>query len=420
MNPYDPTQPQPGDWEAALSAIEAAEARADAVSRLRKWGSWGTAAAVATAVIWFGVRSEDNVKPQTTATAPLERAAEDQHVASFESASQPETDRATDAPNEAPPPSGNDAAWTEQLEWTALEEGPDANEAAPLLATETMPLEPEARGGASSSNAAASHGSTAAAARHLADDVSRPAAGEEASEQDRIGEFSEKSTQEGTSSRGMDGGINPLIPLGANLSYSTVCKSSLQLMVPSESAAPRQRAWGALFSWEGEEWAAALTREGQAGWFFRFGGVWDGRHRKWVATPAHDVFGALQAPRSVLSDQAIWASVGMEYRRHIKGRWGAVGRLDAQHLIARHLVEGQWGGGEQIVAGGASAWGQLKEESPWRVGWGAGCDWSVSEAHALRMTVGGYWSPTPTYDYIDWTEGIPRAAGELRLTWLWK
>lgn len=418
MNPYDPTQPQPGDWEAALSAIEAAEARADAVSRLRKWAGWGSAAAVATAVIWFGVRTEENGRPHTTATAPLERAAEDRPVASFESASQPEIDRASVAPNEAPPPSGNVAEWTERLEWASLQEGPDAKEAAPVLATEAMPLEPEERVFPSSSNAAASHGLTAA--RNFADAVSQPAAGKEASERDRIGEFSEEPTQVGTTSADMNGGINPLIHLGASPIYSKAYNPSLQVISAIESDAPRQRAWGALFSWEGEEWAAALTREVQAGWLFRLGGVWDGRHRKWVAIPAHDVFGALQAPRSVLSDQAIWAAVGMEYRRHIKGRWGAVGRLDAQHLIARHLVEGQWGGGEQIVAGGTSAWGQLKEESPWRVGWGAGCDWSVSEAHALRMTVGGYWLPSPTYDYIDWTEGNPRAAGELRLTWLWK
>lgn len=420
LNPYDPTQPQPGDWEAALSAIEAAEARADAVIRLRRWAVWGTAAAVATAVLWFAVRSQDTAASSLVSTAPTERTAEDLEATSLQPASELHTDQLPNAPKEAPSFNGDVAELQERSEMSPLPAESDASDAASMLALEAIPKESAEGESLSASLAAEFNGTTNAATGHFAEAVGRQAAEKSEGEQERNKLLSEKSIAVNSASPDTEKGMISLSPIGPNCCKPSVWAPSFEVISVSESSAQSQRTWEGLVSWEGGEWAALLTREVQGGWWVRLGGVWDGRHRKWVATPALDVFGALQAPRSVLSNQALWTSVGMECRQHIKGRWGAVGRLDAQYLIARHLVEGQWGGGEQIVAGGTSAWGQLKEESPWRIGWGAGCDWSVSEAHALRMTVGGFWSPAPTYDYMDWTEGIPRAAGELRLSWLWK
>ncbi len=417
MTPYDPTQPQPGDWEAALTAIEAAEARADALRRWRKWGGWGAAAAVATAVLWFGVRSEDASSSasntpierpaQVEALAPVEsaeQAAENFHATSLESPSLREEDLAPAAeqverPHAEPQPGRKGqpmASTSDVVSHTGHEHVRQRSSTAEVEASPSL-------------RATAENSNTEVTASTLKEEVVE-APGATVQPEPTLGEFA---------ASGAVSGLSALIPRSPTPAWHGAAGPELQATPATEVARP-PHAWGALLSWEGGEWAAALTREVQEGWFVRLGGVWDGRHRKWVATPVRDVFGALQTPRSVLSDQAIWASAGMEYRRHLKGRWGAVGRVDAQYLFARHLVEGQWGAGEQIVAGSAAAWGQLKEESPWRLGWGAGCDWSVSEAHALRMTVGGFWSPTPTYDYIDWTEGLPRTAGELRLTWLWK
>lgn len=417
MNPYDPTQPQPGDWEAALTAIEAAEARADAVRRWRKWGGWGTAAAVATMVFWFGVRSEEASSPSPAANTTVERPAEAEALVSVESNQQAADDSHSTTPETHSFNQGELAPTAEQV-------APTHSEPQPGRMQQSV---------ASSSDAVFAAGDEQVLQRSFkAEAEATPSPG--ISSENHIAEAIDSPfTQEEVEARGAtvlpeqpfgelaaaESDLIALTPLDPTLAWKGAGGPAFQTMTAAEAVA-LPHAWGALVSWEGGEWAVALTREVQGGWFVRLGGVWDGRHRKWVATPARDVFGASQAPRSVLSDQAVWASAGMEYRRHLKGRWGAVGRMDAQYLVARHLVEGQWGAGEQIVAGSAAAWGQLKEESPWRLGWGAGCDWSVSEAHALRMTVGGFWSPTPTYDYIDWTEGLPRAAGELRLTWLWK
>lgn len=417
MNPYDPTQPQPGDWEAALTAIEAAEAHADAVHRWRKWGGWGAAAAVATMVLWFGVRSEEASSPSPAANTTIEQPTQAEAFVSVESNQQAADDSHSTT---LETPAFNQGEWAptaEQVAPTHSEPQPGRKQQPVASSFDDLPATGDEHVLQQSfkADAEATPSPGISSENLMAEAIDFPFTQGEVGARSATVQPEQPFGELATAGSDLRG----LTPRNPTLTRRGAAGPTFQAMSVTEAARP-PHAWGALVSWEGGEWAAALTRELQGGWFVRLGGVWDGRHRKWVATPARDVFGALQAPRSVLSDQAIWASGGMEYRHHIKGRWGAVGRVDAQYLLARHLVEGQWGGGEQIVAGNAAAWGQLNEETPWRLGWGAGCDWSVSEAHALRMTVGGYWSPTPTYDYIDWIEGLPRAAGELRLTWLWK
>ena len=51
MNPSNPFEPRPGDWEAALKAIEAAEHRHDRWVRVRRWTG---ASAVAGLLLWGG------------------------------------------------------------------------------------------------------------------------------------------------------------------------------------------------------------------------------------------------------------------------------------------------------------------------------------------------------------------------------
>lgn len=383
MTPFDPTQPQPGDWEAALATIEAAEVRHDAVRRLRRMGWAVMAVGAIGGSLWWFAPTGGELKQGIAIHAEDETATSS--VVQEATPWPPASDAVDDLDNG---PAGTSEIHLQPVSSSATSIAPTQPVTSPrpsaIALTEPVQDRPPVRG-----------------------DLSLVASALNAPDEQRRAFETEYA-------------LPPLHPLNAVILEGSWVRPLYQAVQSEEVKPQPEQPWGVLLGWEPGAWTLFAARELRPAWFLRVGGVWDVRHRTWVAEAGRDVFGAPQAPRSVLSNQAVWASLGMERRQHIKGRWGAVARLDGQCLMARHLVEGQWGQGEQIIAGNAEAWGNLKEESSLRLGWGVGVDWAAAESHDVRLTVGGHWSPTAEFDYIQWTEGQPAAMGEFRLTWIWK
>lgn len=377
MKSVDPTQPQPGDWEAALAAIEAAEARHDARKHWRRIGWSSVVVAALVTWGWWSFRGEEAVQA-TTAEAPS--------VAQQTPAREQETQGPTDVQQDMA------ASF-------AFDEPESSDSVTPVQVVEADDADAQPATTAWANTTPPPHKSTVALpAEAGTSDPFAPATAipEAVHELESLNRLNVRA-----------------------LPAWSLAVQELEEKSPGELTKMDRSKWGALLLREGSTWGGAVTRELASGWWGRAGASWDARNRTWLAVPEVDAFGALSAAEAVVSDAAVWGSLGVEYRRHLKGRWSGMVRLDYQYLIARHMQAGQWEG-EVIAPREVLAWGRLKEETPWRIGWGAGVDWSVNEYHALRFTLGGHVAKDSKYDYIHLSEGAPLGMGEMRISWVWK
>lgn len=192
-------------------------------------------------------------------------------------------------------------------------------------------------------------------------------------------------------------------------------------MINEDVEGASSRKWSVYAGREPGAWVAGVTASlwGDRMPALRLGTTWDQRSRQWVAHTEDGVFGPKPA-RGISSDEAHWVSAGADWTGHLKGRWGWAATCEGQFLVARLMTPSTYSLSESLVPGGPAVWGTLEEEQRIRFRWSVGAEWAMTERQSVRLAVGGYVTPERQLDYMDFTFGAPRTVGELRATWFWK
>ena len=391
----NPLEPRPGDWEAALKAIEEAEVRHDRAVRWRKRGKLGGAVVVLFLAFWgvYNVLVGEEAAPKQV--AQVEAVGSD----------------ASEVIGEATAPSA-----VEPAEWSApavLEEGSDlGNEESAFNNSDDVK--------ATTGEFTEREIDEVPAGERRTMELSEVSAGEHLAIESGGVPAEERQTMEPSEEVEASSDVRELIRLEPGLIEQSM-KGTLMPVDLQPSDENVERRWSLFLGREQAAWVAGVAAQfgGERMPTLRLGTVWDQRNHQWVAHPQEGVFGPKPA-RGIASEEAHWAVAGMDWKGHLKGRWGWVVGCEGQFLIARLMTPSTYVQSESLAPSGPEVWGTLEEERRGRFRWSVGTEWAATGRHAVRFALGGYVHPEWQLDYMNFTSGAPRTVGEFRATWFWK